>query len=162
MSATDRPGSADPVVRRARDADAEAVQQLVHAAYVGYTPLLGRTPSPMLTDHAEAIRSHEVWVLEEDGRIVGVIDLVPSGDHLWVDNVAIEPARQGRGLGRRLLALAEERARASGVDRLALLTNERYTANVAMYERYGYVETHREPRGGTNLIHFRKALAARG
>jgi hypothetical protein len=35
----------------------------------------------------------------------------------------------------------------------------RDVANVAMYERYGYRETHREPYLGTDLVVFRKDLA---
>ncbi len=147
-------------LRRAVDADARAIQALVHDAYVSYVPLIGRQPAPMLTDQASAIRTHEVWVLEDDRRIVGVIELVPRDDHLWVDNVAIEPDRQGSGLGRWLLMHAEDRARAIGLGEIRLVTNERFVANIAMYERFGYVETHREPVGGTNVVHFRKSLGA--
>ena len=41
---------------------------------------------------------------------------------------------------------------------MGLLTNERYLDNIAMYTRYGYRETHREPYRGSDLIYFRKAL----
>jgi hypothetical protein len=41
---------------------------------------------------------------------------------------------------------------------MRLLTNERYLANIAMYTRYGYRETHREPHLGTDLVHFSRAL----
>ena len=125
---------------------------------MGYTPLLGRTPFPMLADYADAVRSHEVWVLDDAGRIVGVIELVARDDHLWIENVAIAPDRQGRGYGRRLLAFAEDEARRLGLPEMGLLTNERYLDNIAMYTRYGYRETHREPYRGSDLIYFRKAL----
>lgn len=147
-------------IRRAVDADAPAVRAVVHAAYGRYGDLLGRTPMPMLTDYTAAIRSHDVWVAEIAGSIVGVLELVPKHDHLWVDNVAIDPDRQGRGLGRRLLAFAEDEARRLGLPAMGLLTNERYAANIAMYERYGYRETHRVPYLGTDLVHFRKPLDA--
>ncbi len=149
-----------PELRRATDADARTIHDLVHAAYAGYIPRLGRKPAPMLTDQVTAIRTHEVWVLTDGQRIVGVIELIPRDDHLWIDNVAIEPERQGSGLGRRLLLHAEDRARALGVGEIRLATNERFVANIAMYERIGYVETQREPAGGTNVVHFRKPLEA--
>lgn len=146
-----------PEPRRATPDDAPAVAALVEAAYAHYIPLLGRTPLPMETDHALAIRDHDVWVLEDaDGSPVAVIDLVPRADHLWIDNVAVHPDAQGRGLGRALLRFAEAEAARLGLPELRLLTNERYTANIAMYERYGYRETHREPYRGTDLVHFRK------
>jgi ribosomal protein S18 acetylase RimI-like enzyme len=100
-----------------------------------------------------------VWVLDDgsDG-IVGVIELIPHPDHLYIENVAIAPGRQGAGLGRRLLQLAETEARSRGLTELGLLTNERYASNIAMYERYGYVETHRTEHLGSDLVHFRKTL----
>lgn len=145
------------LMRRALAADADAVRKLVHAAYGHYEPLLGRTPMPMLTDYDDAVREHEVWVLETaDGSIAAVLELIERLDHLWIDNVAVDPAWQGRGLGRRLLTFADAEARRRDLPELGLLTNERYTANIAMYERYGYRETHREPHLGSDLIHFRK------
>jgi GNAT superfamily N-acetyltransferase len=162
------------VLRRATPADAPPIKALVDAAYVGYTALLGRTPMPMLTDFGAAIADHDVWVVVErhagveperdanagtgDEAIVAVIELVLRPADLWIDNVAVDPAWQGRGLGRRLLAFADDEARRLGRSALGLLTNERYLANIAMYERYGYRETHREPHQGTDLVYFRKRL----
>lgn len=147
-----------PVLRRALPADAAAIADLVDAAYRGYRTLLGRTPKPMLTDFAVAVATHDVWVLEEHGRILAVLELVPHADHLWIDNVAVDPDAQARGLGRRLLLFAEDEARRLGLPAMGLLTNERYVANIAMYERHGYRETHREPYRGTDLVHFRKPI----
>lgn len=144
-------------MRRATASDADAVRRLVHAAYAHYEPLLGRTPMPMLTDYGAAVRDHEVWVLDApDGSIMSVLELIERPDHLWIDNVAVDPAWQGRGLGRQLLRYADDEARRRGLPELGLLTNERYVANIAMYERYGYRETRREPHLGTDLVHFRK------
>ena len=155
----ERPESGPPRLRRATAADVEAIRALVDAAYRGYIPLLGRTPTPMLSDVPAAVRDHDVRVLDSGDRLVGVIELIAHDDHLWIDNVAIAPDAQGHGLGRRLLAFAEDEARRLGLPAIALLTNERYLANIAMYERYGYRETHREPCRGTDLVHFRKTLA---
>lgn len=143
--------------RPATSADAPAVTALVTAAYERYVPLLGRQPTPMLTDHAAAIRDHAVWVIDgAPGAPVAVIDCIVRADHLWVDNLAVHPDAQGRGLGRALLRFAEDEAARLGLPEVRLLTNERYTSNIAMYTRYGYRETHREPYLGTDLVHFRK------
>jgi len=149
-----------PILRPAGDADAGAIGRLVSAAYVDYQPLIGRTPIPMLTDYAVAVREHEVWVLDAAGEIIGVIELAVRDDHLWIENVAIAPGRQGLGLGRRLLAHAEDEAGRRGLPELRLLTNELYARNIAIYERYGYRETHREPYQGTDLVYFSKRAEA--
>jgi GNAT superfamily N-acetyltransferase len=149
---------APPALRRAADDDSVVIRDLVVAAYSKYIPLIGRTPLPMLTDFAQAVRVHDVWVLDGGEAIVGVIELVNREDHLWVDNVAIAPGWQGRGLGRRLIGHAEDEARRLRLPEIRLLTNERYLDNIAMYTRYGYRETHREPYLGTSLVYFAKQL----
>ncbi|MEA2519359.1 MAG: hypothetical protein QOF49_1439 [Chloroflexota bacterium] len=150
-------------LRIAAAADARAIKDLVDRAYAHYEPLLGRTPMPMLTDYDVAIADHAVWLVEPtEGCLAGVLEIVERSDHLWIDNVAVDPAWQGRGLGRQLLRFADEEARRLALPELRLLTNERYLANIAMYERYGYRETHREPHLGSDLVHFRKAIPAYG
>src|SRR6185503_19019905 len=147
-------------LRRAGGADAVAITRLVEAAYEHYRPLIGRTPIPMLTDFGVAVREHEVWVLDGAGGVVGVIELAVRDDHLWIENVAVAPDHQALGLGRRLMAHAEDEARRRGLPELRLLTNELYARNLAMYARYGYRETHREPYLGTDLVHFSKPVPA--
>ena len=149
-----------PLLRRAGEADVRAITALVADAYRHYEPLIGRTPLPMLIHYEDAVREHEVWVLEADGTLVGVIELEGRADHLWIENVAVAPRWQGRGFGRLLLQHAEDEARAHGVGELRLLTNERYADNIAMYIRYGYAESDRVPHRGTDLVYFRKRVGA--
>jgi len=150
------------LLRPATETDVDAVTELVRAAYEGYTALIGRTPIPMLADYRTAIRHHDVRVLEWNGEVAGILEMEVRPDHLWIENVAIAPAWQGQGLGRALLGHAVDVARERGMSEIRLLTNERYTANIAMYERYGYVETHREPHLGTDLVHFTRRLDSGG
>jgi N-acetylglutamate synthase-like GNAT family acetyltransferase len=149
-----------PELRRATDADAGAITELVIAAYRHYEPLIGRTPLPMLVHYADAVREHEIWVLELDGELVGILELQPRADQMWVENVAVAPRWQGRGFGRLLLRHAEAEAARHGLHEIGLLTNERYLDNIAMYTRHGYLETHRMPHQGTDLVFFRKPLRA--
>jgi len=151
-----------PLLRPALDADARAINRLVAAAYTPYIPLIGRTPIPMLTDYAIAVREHEVWVLVAGEAVVGVVELVGQPDHLWLEDVAILPEWQGRGLGGRLIRHAEDVARRHGLSEIRLLTNERYTADIAIYTRHGYRETHRQPHLGTDLVYFAKAIDLAG
>jgi N-acetylglutamate synthase-like GNAT family acetyltransferase len=149
---------AGPILRRATDGDVRAITELVADAYRHYEPLIGRTPLPMLIHYEDAVREHDIWVLDADGTLVGTVELERRPDHLWIENVAVAPSWQGRGLGRQLLRHAEDEARRSGLRALGLMTNERYVENIAMYTRYGYVETDRVPHQGTDLVYFRKLL----
>ena len=120
---------------------------------------IGRTPIPMLTDYAAAVREHDVWVLDADGASsASSSSMAPRGPPVARERRR-GAGRQGRGLGRRLLDHAEDEARQRGFAEIGLLTNERYADDIAMYLRHGYRETHREPHLGTDLVHFRKDLA---
>jgi GNAT superfamily N-acetyltransferase len=149
---------AQPILRRASDDDIRAITVLVADAYRHYEPLIGRTPLPMLTHYEDAVRDREVWVLEADGVLLGILELDPRPDHLWIENVAVAPRWQGHGFGRLLLQHAEAEARRLGLNELGLLTNERYLDNIAMYGRYGFRETDRVAYRGTDLVYFRKRL----
>ncbi len=48
------------------------------------------------------------------GVIAGAIETSPAKGHLLIENVAVSPAHQRRGIGRRLLAHAEQVAAALG------------------------------------------------
>lgn len=149
------------LLRRARTADAPAIGALVTAAYRGYVALIGRLPMPMAADHSAAIRDHEVWVLDDGGALVGVLELVREPDHLWVENVAVAPDRQGHGLGRRLLDHAEALAVEAGYGEVRLETNERFAANLAMYAARGYRETGRVPYLGTDKVQLARRVDPR-
>ena len=66
---------------------------------------------------------------------------------------------QGEGIGRDLLAFAEDEARRRGCAELRLLTNERMARNIALYARLGYVETDRREDEGFRRVFMAKRLA---
>lgn len=145
-------------LRRASAEDVPAIAALVRAAYSKYLPRIGRAPKPMMADYSVSIARHQVWVIEEKGALIAVLELVPGAGHLLVENIALVPSHQGRGLGRKLMAFAEEEARRQGAGELRLYTNERFTGNLAFYKRLGYRETRYEPFEGTELVHLAKTL----
>jgi ribosomal protein S18 acetylase RimI-like enzyme len=116
---------ADRSLRPAEWGDAAVVRDLVRMAYSKYVERIGKEPAPMLEDYDALIRAGEVWVRDEGGEVLGMLVMRPADDHLFVDNVAVAPGRQGRGLGRELLAFAEERAEREGLPEVRLYTNEK-------------------------------------
>jgi GNAT superfamily N-acetyltransferase len=74
--------------------------------------------------------------------------------------VAVDPERQGAGIGRTLLERAEGRASEEGVDELQLLTHELMTQNRAMYARMGWEETEQRDEEGFSRVYFRKHLGS--
>jgi len=145
-------------VRRATHGDVPALYVVVHEAYLLYVPRIGRMPAPMTADYAAAVESGEAWVAEVDGAIVGLLVLVVHPGYLLIENIAVQPSAQRRGIGSRLLVLAEDEARANGLGEIRLYTNEGMTENLAFYPRHGYRETRRAEENGFRRVFFSKVL----
>ena len=146
-------------VRRARLGDAGAILALTRSAYAKWTPVTGREPAPMTADYEAAVRAHRFDLLHLDGALVALIETVDEGDQLLIENIAVRPDWQGRGLGRRLMALAEDIARELGCKRIRLFTNKLWDSNVQLYLRLGYAIDGEAPiDGGMFRVDMSKAL----
>src|SRR5207302_3584529 len=133
---------------------------IVRDAYTKYIERIGKAPGPMLDDYARRIEERAVWVQVDDGDIAGILVLLPAENYLLLDNVAIDPRRQGRGMGRRLIAFAETEARRRGCREIRLYTHRTMHENIALYLRLGYEETGRGEQAGFERVFFRKKLGA--
>jgi ribosomal protein S18 acetylase RimI-like enzyme len=145
-------------IRPGEMADVAAVAALVERAYKGYVEEIGGRPAPMDADYAEAVREGTLFVAEDGDEIAGAIVLVLDGDHLEIENVAVAPDRQGEGMGRALLAFAEDQARARGVGELRLFTHVLMTRNQRIYDLLGYTEVERRADHGFERVFYSKRL----
>ncbi len=112
----------------------------------------------MLDDYRTIIGNEIVFVAEQDGRIVGLLVLAQDAEGFLLETVAVHPRASGRGIGRVLLALAEDQAKARGHAEIHLYTHELMASNIALYERAGYVEYARRVESGLARIYMRKQL----
>ncbi len=133
------------MIRIATRADLDAVNQLVHDAYVVYVPRIGLRPGPMDTDHAAEIDRGELHVLEHSSQIVGLVVLAADDPVLWIENIAVSPEAQGHGYGSELLDFAEQVAREQEFGELRLYTHELMTENIDFYGRRGFQIYDRRP-----------------
>ena len=147
------------VLRQAVGADAPAILALTRAAYAKWVPVLGREPTPMYHDYDQALRQDRVDMLYADGALAGIVHTIKKPDYLEIWNVAVDPAYQGRGFGRQLLAHGEALAASLGYDEIRLYTNKFFTVNIALYESVGYEIYLEEPFKDTFLVHMKKPLA---
>jgi ribosomal protein S18 acetylase RimI-like enzyme len=109
-------------------------------------------------DYAARVGDGRVWVADAGGEVAGLIVLIPHDDHLLVENVAVEPARQGQGIGRALLDFAERRAAELGIPELRLYTHVKMTENQALYVRLGYREVERRTENGFERVFMSKPV----
>ncbi len=145
-------------IRPATAIDLDAVQQIVREAYSPYVGRIGREPGPMLDDYGVLISQRRICVIEHDGAVQGLLVLIPQTDAMLLDNVAVSPRAQGLGLGRLLLAYAEQAAIAAGYRFIRLYTNEAMSENIALYSRIGYAETHRVEEKGLRRVYMVKPV----
>jgi N-acetylglutamate synthase-like GNAT family acetyltransferase len=149
----------EPVsLRRATSTDAPAIRDLSRAAYAKWVPLIGREPMPMTADYHRAVAEHVIDLVEEHGELLALIEMVPAQDHLLIENLAVRPDQQGRGLGDLLLRHAEILALSMAFAETQLYTNAAFASNVAFYSKRGYEEYRTATLAGGTRIFMRKKL----
>ena len=135
------------------------MRELSRLAYAKWVPLIGREPFPMTADYEKAVIAHMIDLHEEDGALVALIETLAMEDHLLIENIAVDPGHQGKGLGDALLIHAESLAGKLSFAETRLYTNEAFVSNIAFYERRGYSIFSREPvPAGGHLVRMRKSL----
>ena len=133
-------------IRLATNADYEAVIVCIKAAFTPWIEIMGMKPIALMADYQDFLNRKVVYVIDGDraGELAGLLIIYPVDDALYVDTIGVNPAYQKHGLGRQLLAFAEQKAREAGFHKLTLVTNAKQLSNQDYYRKQGYVETHRE------------------
>jgi len=86
-----------------------------------------------------------IYAIEEHGDRVGYLWLAERENHgrrvIWVYDVEIDEVHRGRGLGRQAMLLAEEEARARGLERVELNVFGGNDVARRLYRSLGYEES---------------------
>lgn len=141
MGWTLRPGAPD---------DVKGIRALLESAYRGDSARQGWTHESDLlsgdrTSDAEVgailAAAHQRFVVaEKDGTVIGCVAITDQGQGLtYLGMLAVSPALQAGGLGRALIAAAEDTARSSfGAARMEMTVIHQRPELIAWYERRGY------------------------
>jgi GNAT superfamily N-acetyltransferase len=121
----DRPAEADagrvtPAIRRARPEEAEALRELAHRskAHWPYSAEFLAAVEPLLQLDASDVAAHEVWVLELGGVVMGWHRVMLHDERAELEDLWLEPALIGTGLGRMLFEHAVSVAATHAASRL--------------------------------------------
>lgn len=87
-------------------------------------------------------RAQRTIVAREGGAIVGYITVLVRDDTAVIDLIAVDPRRQGRGIGGALLASFLEWAQADGLG--ARVGTQSNNPALDLYQRFGFVPTERQ------------------
>ena len=108
-------------------------------------PQLSRSAEPLDTaaiDTLVAWPGNTVLVARLDGEIVGTLTLVmfpiPTGTRAWIEDVVVDEATRGGGVGAALIQEAARLARANGARTVDLTSRPARAAANRLYERLGF------------------------
>lgn len=146
--------------------DVEAIAALVNRAYeVERFFVEGDRVTPAAV--RQDLTTGEILIVTgADGALRACVYVRVTGSRGYFGMLAVDPAEQGRGLGRALIEDVEAYARARGASVMAISVVHVRTELLAFYRRLGYVPTGTEPyvhRPVTQPVHFitmEKALTA--
>jgi len=114
-------------------------------AFARLVPQLSRTAGPPGREALEGIVGSPavtVLVARAEGTIVGTLTLamfpIPTGFRAWIEDVVVDEAARGRGIGAELTTEAIGLARAAGARTVDLTTRRSREAAGRLYERAGF------------------------
>ena len=136
---------------------AENLARIHNSAYAGTASFVHQTGASMAAVLAPAL----VLVAERRGAPLGFCQLEPAGNATSLENIAVDPHEQGRGIGTLLLqhALAEAARRAG--PRVRLSVSDRNGAAYVLYRRYGFAVAAKAARYRAERQAVLNRLAAR-
>ena len=144
---------ADITIREARAEDAQALARL-NREEMGYGYPVDKTKEKlaMLLESGK----DKILVAELDGTVAGYVHLndydVLYADHMKnIMGIAVSSSCRRRGIGRKLLAAAEDWARETGAKAVRLVSGEGRTGAHAFYRSLGY-------RGDKKQLNLKKQL----
>ena len=127
--------------------EATVVDDDLVGAMARLVPQLSSSGSPPDVEALEAIVASDSSVLliaVSERVIVGALTLVlfriPTGLRAWIEDVIVDEAARGRGIGEALNQAAIERARAAGARTVDLTSRPSREAANRLYQRLGFVE----------------------
>lgn len=157
-------------LRRATPEDHEVVGRATVAAYAPYVGE-DRDYVNQLADAGARDEQAELWVVEDDGTILGSVTICPEGSP-WRElaqpgegefrMLAVDPVAQGRGIGRSLIEHAVERFRMAGATGVVICSMSEMTRAHGLYERFGFTrdrELDWSPVPDVDLLAFRLTFA---
>jgi ribosomal protein S18 acetylase RimI-like enzyme len=146
------PGDTAPMVQvlhaeRVDDELVEAFQRLVPQLSSSSPP-----PSPQELEELVSNPDTVLFVARVDGRILGSLTLafyrIPTGLKAWIEDVVVDEAARGRGVGAELNLAALTEAKARGAKDVSLTSRPSREAANRLYQRLGF-----QPRD-TNVYRY--------
>jgi len=144
-SANSRSSESKVRIRPASDEDVPALARLINAAFVVEQVVFDGNRVDDLGVRAY-MSGGTFLVAEDSGGLAGCVYIETRSDRSYLGLLSVQPARQGAGLGRQLVAAGENLARESGSRVMDLrVISARGEKLLPFYQRLGYEFVRTEP-----------------
>lgn len=131
-------------IRFAQEPDLPNLMALINQAFRVETFFIqGNRLTP--DDTLAYFKKGRFLLAEENNALAGVIYVELRGDRSYFGLLSVDPTRQKSGLGRRLIAAAEEFAREMGAHHMDITVVNLRTELPPFYRKLGYTENGTEP-----------------
>jgi N-acetylglutamate synthase-like GNAT family acetyltransferase len=130
--------------RFAEESDLDVLRELINRAFAVEAFFIrgDRLTPQRIREHMQAGR---FLLAEENGNLLGCVYVELHDKAAYLGLLSVDPARQKSGLGRRMVAAAEEFAREMGARRMDLTVVNLRTELPSFYQKLGYELTGTEP-----------------
>jgi ribosomal protein S18 acetylase RimI-like enzyme len=139
------------IIEQAITEDAAELSQLVNSAYRGESSKQGWTTEADLLDGtrtdsvaiADLISEPSTYVLKyvEEKKIIACVELKCEENKLYLGMLSVKPGLQNKGIGKKLLAAAEEFAHSKNISSIFMTVISVRTELIDWYIRHGYQPT---------------------
>jgi N-acetylglutamate synthase len=125
-------------IRAMTTADYDAVCEVWKASGIHYQ-VTGRESLENFTRQMESgLQTIFGAVDSESNRLIGVVVVTHDGRKGWINRLGVVPEHQRRGIGSRLIQVAEDHIHALGLEISAALVENGNDASLSMFKRAGY------------------------
>lgn len=145
--------------------DADAIAEILREAFAPFESLYTAGAFAATVISPEKIRERfnedgAIWKVLKNGKTVGTVSAVPDGKRLYIRSMAVSPAAQGSGIGRKLLETVENYAARNGFEKMFLYTTPYLPAAIRLYEQNGFERGEMKTEGffGTPYFAMEKKL----
>jgi ribosomal protein S18 acetylase RimI-like enzyme len=138
------------MISKATQQDVPALNELVNSAYRGDSSRQGWTTEADLLDGTrtdeDAIAKFffepgaTILKYVEQGKILGCVRLLKHGDQLYLGMLAVDPASQDKGIGKKILIAAESEALNQNCKSIDMTVISERNELISWYKRHGYAE----------------------
>ena len=127
-------------VRIAQSNDIDAITLLINRAFVAEQPFISGERID-LAGVRELLSKGKFLVVEQEGDLVACLYIDARGERAHLGLVSVDPQRQGKGMGSRLMAAAESHCTSAGFREMELRFIHERAELQRFYEGLGYSPT---------------------